>query len=232
MYEHFIHVLIMYLFFIYGGVNHENEFIKERGTLHTYLVVDWNGTVMSDVERAVLATNEVLKDYDLAPLNVLAFRESFTLPMSEWLTDLGVPEEFLDTAEAKWNEGMQNPAPMREGAADLIRELKNSGTTLGVVTAANQRSLDFDIEAAELQGVFDVLRSSAANKAQSLSELRKEKCRYVYVGDTTYDVLSARSAGYETVAISGGYQSNARLRTASPDHFAYNFEDLRSIVLG
>lgn len=200
--------------------------------MRTYLVVDWNGTVMSDVARAVRATNEVLKGYDLTGLDDAAFRETFTLPMSEWLTILGIAASELQEAELKWNDNMQNPAPMREGAASLLKEFSNAGISLGVVTAANQSSLDFDIATAGLTGVFDRLCASAVNKVESLRKLKRESGRYLYVGDTTYDVLSARQAGYETVAISGGYQSDARLQTASPDHLIPQFENLRSIVLG
>lgn len=199
--------------------------------MRTYLVVDWNGTVMSDVDRAVRATSEMLLGCDLAALDITEFRETFTLPMSEWLTGIGIPTSHLKEAEIRWNEHMQSPAPMREGAANLIREFKRSGISLGVVTAANQHSLHFDIDAAGLTSVFDVLRSSATNKEDSLRDLKQDDGRYVYVGDTTYDVISARQAGYETVAISGGYQSDTRLHTSSPDYFVSRFGDLRSIVL-
>ncbi|MGP6174603.1 HAD family hydrolase [Corynebacterium sp. A21] len=195
------------------------------------MIFDWNGTVMSDVERAVHATNAALKGCGINPVSTLEFQETFTLPMTEWLSELGVAEENLGTTEAKWNEGMQNPAQMRSGAADLIHTLKSKGVMLGVVTAANQKSLTFDIEAAQLQGVFDFVHSSVADKENCLRNLKSEEGRYLYVGDTAYDVLSARSAGYEAIAISGGYQSNARLQAAAPDHFAHSFQELATIAM-
>lgn len=185
---------------------------------------------MSDVQRAVDATNFAIKDREMPPLSFEQFRETFTLPMDTWLTGLGIPKEALQSTESRWNQAMQSPAPMRAGAAELLKSLKKAGIKLGVVTAANDEALQFDINAADLAGTFDYLHSAVTDKAQCLSNLKQEEGRYLYIGDTTYDIESARQAGYETIAISGGYQSDARLNSAAPDHLVSDFHDLEALI--
>lgn len=100
------------------------------------------------------------------------FQNSFTLPMKDWLRGMGIADSEVDGVEARWNTVMESPAPVRDGAADMLAELRRHGVVTGVVTAADAAVVHNDLERNGLAGVFDHVRASVADKAECLASLR------------------------------------------------------------
>jgi phosphoglycolate phosphatase len=193
------------------------------------VVLDWNGTVMADVDRAVEATNEVLAGYGLGALSRADFRAGWALPLRGWLVGLGIPVADAAAAEAAWNAAMaRRPAPVRPGAVDALAELTARGAYVAVVSAAGAEAVGSDVDAAGLGPHLHAVDAGVRDKAAHLAAHRDLRERAVYVGDTEYDVDSARRAGYLAVAITGGYRPRAALATADPDTL---LDDLRDLAL-
>lgn len=177
----------------------------------TLVVFDWNGTIMSDLCRAVRATNAVLTARGLAALTEARFQAGFTLPLAGWLAGLGVSD--ADVAEGEWNDALAAaPAHPRSEAAAVLAELVGHGALTGVVSAAGLAAVQADVDAAGLGPLLGSVRGGVADKAAHLSAVRGLRRRAVYVGDTEYDVRSALLAGFEAVAVTGGYRPAAALR--------------------
>jgi phosphoglycolate phosphatase len=195
-----------------------------RGDLADVMVVfDWNGTVMADVERAVAATNAVLAAHGIAPLDEAGFRESFRLPLAGWLGGLGVPE-----GEAAWNAAMAaRPALARPEAAAALAALHEAGALVAVVSAAGAEAVGADLAATGLAPYVGTVWTAVSDKASRLAEDRGLRPRAIYVGDTEYDVRAARRAGYEAVALTGGYRPAAALAEVGP---AAVLHDLHQVV--
>lgn len=191
---------------------------------------DWNGTAMLDVERATEAVNTVLDEHQLKPLTAAEFQNSFILPMSEWLADLGVQTEDLTAAEARWNEGMRSPAHVREELPATLAALHAKGIRTAVVTAAELESIHFDLEQAGLKEVFTDIRASVADKEEELKKFRAQSARVLYVGDTAYDVECANASFCTSVGITGGYQKAESLDAAQADFIIEDLTEVLDIV--
>lgn len=171
----------------------------------TMVVFDWNGTIMSDLRRAVGATNTVLTARGLAPLSEREFQDGFALPLAGWLARFGVAD--VDGAEAEWNVVLQAiPAAPRAEAAAVLAELVGRGALTAVVSAAGSAAVEADVATAGLSDLFGSVTGGVHDKAAHLAGLRGLRERAVYVGDTEYDVRSALRAGFEAVAVTGGYR--------------------------
>ncbi|WP_164737314.1 HAD family hydrolase [Georgenia sp. SYP-B2076] len=194
------------------------------------VLVDWNGTVMSDLGRAVGAINAATAPFGVRALDRAEFQDSFTLPMRTWLLDLGIAHEHVGRVEADWNSGMQAPAPLRSGVRETLATLRGQGIVTGVVTAANEAALRYDLRHHHLDGAFDHVHTSVRDKAARLTELRALGERAFYLGDTAYDIESARAAGYVAVGVSEGYQRPDVLAAAGADHHIDGFGDLLEIL--
>lgn len=136
------------------------------------VLFDWNGTVMDDLDRAVTATNDAVAGRGIPTMDRATFQNSFTLPMKDWLRGMGIADSEVDGVEARWNTVMESPAPVRDGAADMLAELRRHGVVTGVVTAADAAVVHNDLERNGLAGVFDHVRASVADKAECLASLR------------------------------------------------------------
>ena len=190
------------------------------------VLFDWNGTVMNDVARAADAANQALERFGMA-LSEEEFQLGFTLPLLEWFSDLGVPEEYAPAAADHWNRAMEVGAQARASAQETIAALRERGAITGVVTAAAPGSVRADLQANGLDGLFDLVHTDVADKVECLRSLRHLGEPALYVGDTAYDITSARAAGYTTVSIGGGYQHATILAGARPDH---HIEDLSAVL--
>lgn len=194
------------------------------------IVFDWNGTIMDDSERAARATNTVLTARGQRSLDIDEFRATFTLPLREWLTDLGVASTDAAAAENEWNAAMEAEAPVRPAARSVLVELRGRGARLGVASAAGAAAVQSDVRRAGLGDVLDFVATGVADKAAFLRSRREERARALYVGDTAYDMHSARTAGYRAVAITGGYQSAALLAAAKPDAVVADLGELCTLA--
>ncbi|MCX6467652.1 MAG: HAD hydrolase-like protein [Pseudonocardiales bacterium] len=182
----------------------------------TLVVFDWNGTIMCDLRRAVGATNAVLTARGLASLSARQFQDGFALPLAGWLDGLGIAD--AGRAEDEWNAALaEAPAAPRAEAAAVLTELVRRGALTGVVSAAGPAAVEADVAAAGLAGLLGSVTGGVDDKAAHLAGLRGLRRRAVYVGDTEYDVVSALRAGFEAVAVTGGYRPAAALRGTGAD---------------
>ena len=149
------------------------------------------------------------------------------LPLLDWFSAVGVPDEHTADTAAHWNRAMEVEAPARDSALETILAPRASGAVTGVVTAAAPGSVLADLRANGLEGMFDHVHTDVADKAGCLRSLRHLGGAAFYVGDTGYDITSARAAGYTTVSIDGGYQHPTVLAGARPDH---HIDDLPAML--
>ena len=132
------------------------------------VLFDWNGTVMDDLDRAVTATNDAVAGrgdrWTRAHIPELVHVADEELAPRDRNRNSEV-----DGVEARWNTVMESPAPVRDGAADMLAELRRHGVVTGVVTAADAAVVHNDLERNGLAGVFDHVRASVADKAECLA---------------------------------------------------------------
>lgn len=109
------------------------------------LALDWNGTVVDDVERAYVSLRAALGSVAVPPADLDAFRDGFRLPLSSWFAGLGVPSSLLTAVERRWNEEMcRRPAALSRGAEQLLLWCRAQVVPVRVVTGAEQRLVELD----------------------------------------------------------------------------------------
>lgn len=197
----------------------------------TMVVFDWNGTIMSDLRRAVCATNRVLTARGIGPLTEHEFQDGFHLPLRGWLAGLGVGAAAAPEAEREWNAALSTvPARPRAEALDVLAELVERGAVTGVVSAASTEAVRADVDASGMAGLFRQVAGGVDDKARHLAALRHHRERAFYVGDTEYDVASARTAGFVAVAVTGGYRPAEVLERAGADVVIASLRELLDVV--
>jgi phosphoglycolate phosphatase-like HAD superfamily hydrolase len=101
---------------------------------------------------------------------------------------------------------------------------------IGVASAATSDAVDADVDRAGLADHIDFVAAGVTDKADYLHSVRHLRRRALYVGDCEYDIDCARSAGFEAVAITDGYRSEADLLAAKPDIMLADLSDLTKIL--
>ena len=141
---------------------------------------------------------------------------------------LGVPEPAA--AEAEWNRGMVARATTARPGVMALRDLRERGVRMGVVSAAAAASVEADIGNLGLDGIWHTIDAPSVDKVVTLRRRREEATLAFYVGDTAYDMRCAVEAGYVSVAVSGGYADVDTLRRAGAACVIETLDELPSVI--
>ena len=126
--------------------------------------------------------------------------------------------------------GAAQSSPLYPGVIEMLDALRSEpGVLLGVATGKSRRGLDKLIEGHGLEGYFVTQQVADHHPSKphpsmiltALSETGVEAENAVMLGDTSFDMEMAASAGIDGVAVGWGYHPRARLGAARHhiDHF-------------
>jgi pyrophosphatase PpaX len=121
------------------------------------------------------------------------------------------------------------------GMGDALATLKAEGRKLGIVTSKRRKTAQLALDRLEIEHYFDTIATSddtATHKPSpepvqlALERLGVEPRDAAYVGDSPYDVGSARAAGVFAVAVSWGGMHNVE----DADAVVANTEELLAVL--
>ena len=130
------------------------------------------------------------------------------------------------------------PDPLYAGAREAIVALKDAGYLLGVATGNSRRGLDRVIAEHSLDGYFVTLQTADGHPSKphpsmievAVAETGADMAGTVMVGDTSYDMMMARSAGCHGVGVVWGYHSREELAGAGAHTILDEFAGLPPLV--
>ena len=198
-------------------------------TPRAHLVLDWNGTVVADLDRAVAATGAAAGG--LAPRSAAEFRDRFRLPLHAFVADLGVPPAIIPSTVDRWNREMAGrpptPAP---GARRLLRYARAAGVAVHVVSSAAPTLVHRDADALGMAALIDTVTGDAHPKRDAVARYTRTGAVTVYVGDTEYDIEEGLAAGAVAVGTTYGYRPAGALLRAGARLVVADLERLIPII--
>ena len=132
------------------------------------------------------------------------------------------------------------PETIFPGAIDVLDQLEDNGYVLAIVTSRSNRRFQDLIDQAGLAGRFVSVKTADQGPGKPNPFLLNEAMREagvtrddtVMIGDTTYDVLTARNAGTGAVGVTWGIHPAEELHGAGAHHVTDRFEDLHDLIEG
>ena len=123
------------------------------------------------------------------------------------------------------------------GIEEMLAGLKARGYKLGIASSKPEHFVLIVLEYFKIKEYFDVIVGSEmdgtrTNKAEVLEEalrrfgMEKHREQVILVGDREHDILGARKAGLDCVAVSWGYGSMEELTKAEPLKIVNSAEEL------
>ncbi len=205
------------------------------------LIFDWDGTLADSVGRIVEA------------MHVASTRSSLPLCSDEavkGIIGLGLPEairtlypQIGDVELLAFRQHYADhyialeaePSPLFVGVVESLEGFRRDGYHLAVATGKARRGLDRVLKAHGWEDFFDISRAAdeTASKPhplmleEILAHCRVPAGQALMVGDSSFDLLMARNAGMDSVAVSYGAQSVEALRTFEPRWVIDRFCELR-----
>lgn len=206
------------------------------------LIFDWDGTLADSIGRivesmrmaATLSGRQVLDDHAIKGIIGLGLPEAIrTLYPDITANDLvDFRQRYADSYMAMDDV----PSPLFDGVLESIEAFRAEGYQLAVATGKARRGLDRVLKAHDWLDYFDITRAAdeTASKPDPLMlheilqhcDVAPE--RALMVGDSSFDLLMARNAGMDSVAVGYGAQSLSSLREYEPRLAIDRFSELRT----
>lgn len=193
------------------------------------IVFDWDGTLLDSAGAIARAIQASARDLGLMEPSDLRARHVIGLGLQEALAyavpDL-TPEAYPDMVERYRHHYLSTDHELTlfPGSFELIEELAGSGRMLGVATGKSRKGLDRALVNSGLGPFFQATRCAdecfSKPHPQMLEELMEElgvaPSSTLMIGDTTHDLLMARNAGVDALAVEFGAHPREVLLGAAP----------------
>jgi len=194
-----------------------------RGKHH--VIFDWNGTLLDDVDTCVGIIGKIMHRRGLSPIDRDAYLECFRFPVLDYYKQLGFDFEVASFEELSkeficaYKEHLAD-VPLHAGVQAALQELAEAGIDRSVLSAAHERHLEAQLARYGLKQHFTHIYGLSDNYAHSkiarghqlLEQLGVPPEHLLLIGDTDHDAEVADSLGIDVLLVTGGHQSEARLR--------------------
>lgn len=125
------------------------------------------------------------------------------------------------------------------GVKELLAELRKNNAKLGIATGSSRPAFETLLELLGMEKVFDYTKTSSecALKPdpdmlnQILSEAGIDKENAVMVGDTIQDIIMAKNAGIDSIALVQGSDNKAALANMHSTYLFDNINDLYNAII-
>lgn len=208
-------------------------------------IFDCDGTLVDSLHVIAAAAAEAFISLDLAAPAAAQVQAFIGLPLIEALDRLapaGADREGLrDRYIEAYRTLIADPAmhePLYEGAAAALDEIEAAGVLLGIATGKGRRGLDAVLDRHGLSDRFVTVQTSDSGPGKpnpamllaAMSEAGVAPGETVMIGDTTFDVIMAGSAGVAAIGVEWGYHAAAELSSAGAAFLATDFTQVPPAV--
>jgi phosphoglycolate phosphatase-like HAD superfamily hydrolase len=202
------------------------------------LVFDFDGTLADTLSACLAVSNRLAAEFDYRRVDPEELEGLRGLSWQELRQFLGVPLVKVPLILARGRRLiLEDGCAVRPfpGLAEVLRDLRERGHRLGVVTSASSENVAAFLGVHGLD-LFDFVSASSSlwGKAKRLNDvLRREGLAprdVLYIGDETRDIEAAKKASIRSVAVTWGFNLRPALERFAPDFIAQEPRDLLRVV--
>lgn len=209
------------------------------------VIFDMDGTLLDTLEDLTDAVNYALAKMGM-PQRTIEEVRSFVGNGVKRLLELSVPdglenplfEETFEVFKDYYALHSSDKTKAYEGVAELLRELKDEGYALAIVSNkldARVKELSEQFFAGSVSVAIGELDGIAKKPApdmvyRALDELHMPAETAVYVGDSEVDLLTAQNAGLPCISVLWGFRDEDFLRECGATWFAHTPQEIKNFL--
>ena len=210
---------------------------------------DWNGTIFSDTAACCEAVNEVLKFLKLKPVSLKTYRAHFDVPVTKTYLGLGISQQQINNNSAEIVKTFHTNYEIR---AVKVRTRAYTRELLEWLSKNNIESIIFSnhidepikkqLKRLKLEKYFSYVIANSELNTSLNGRNKQEKLRdytqgknllpneILVIGDTVEEIEIGKELGVSTVAITQGFCSTTRLKSANPDYLIDSLKEVMGII--
>jgi phosphoglycolate phosphatase len=201
------------------------------------LIFDWDGTIVDSLGYIILRMQNAARELKLPIPTEDDIRVGIGLCLADQVARLFPGVDPKDFAEVYYQHYVNDQLEMNfyAGAVDTLATLKKRGFTLAVATSKARRSLEYVLKIAGLGHYFSATQCGDDGFPKPnpemiykiLDDLAVDKKNAIMIGDTSYDMLLAKNAGVDGLAVTYGVHNKEQLTPYAPVGYV---EDIKNLL--
>ncbi len=210
-------------------------------------IFDMDGTVVNSLNTIAYFANNALKEAGLPTIDTEEYKylvgNGAKTLIKRMIKTIGADEDFFEKVFEKYSKDYNNDflyfTEPYEGIIDMLKAIKAKGIITTIlsnkphVTAVKVSDALFSEELIDIcYGARDkiALKPDPAGVFNIIDELglKKEEC--IYIGDTSTDMLTGKSAGLYTVGVLWGFRKRDELEDNGADAIISHPSELLNII--
>lgn len=214
------------------------------------VVFDWNGTLIADTNACWEADNHVLEVFGGKSVDLKTYRSTIIIPAINFYTTHGCSRAELENNCEKLGQVFDlayEPRVLRcrtrRGTKKILLWLKKNSIRTIILSNHTIEGIMTQLYRLKIKNYFDDIVAnteiSSAMKSQNkreklkkyLSDNNIDRSEVIIVGDSPEEIEIGKLLHIKSCAITEGYYSIARLKSAKPDYLIHNLLDIKKIIL-
>jgi phosphoglycolate phosphatase len=212
-------------------------------------VFDVDGTLIDSQHNIVASMQQACERNGIVSPTPAEIRRIIGLSLSEAVARLlpGIEPGLLPRVVEDYKNGFQELRaradhfePLFPGVMEALAALEADGWVLAVATGKSRRGLLLMVERHGLDGRFVSLQTADDNPGKphpamlrrAIDEAGSRPEVAVMIGDTSFDMQMAKSAGARAIGVGWGYHASAELVEAGAERVVSSYPDLVGALSG
>jgi len=197
---------------------------------YSLIVFDWDGTLIDSIEQITTSLQVASKKVCGENLTEEAARNVIGLGLQEAIAQLhpdkpqALVHQIADAYRQHYLHENTVPARLFDGVPEMLDELFNKGFTLAIATGKSRVGLDHSLREHPVSHYFTTTRCAGENKSKPhpemllgiLNETRTDAGHALMIGDSEHDMMMAKNANVDAVAVTHGAHTADRLMAHKP----------------
>lgn len=197
---------------------------------YSLLVFDWDGTLIDSIEQITSSLQVASKMIFNEKVAEEAARSVIGLGLQEAIERLhpnepqALIEKMADAYRHHYLHENNVPAPLFEGVIDMLDTLLDKGFTLAIATGKSRTGLDHSLTEHPVRHYFTTTRCAGENQSKPhpemllgiLNDTETDARHALMIGDSEHDLMMAKNAKVDAVAVTHGAHTADRLMEHKP----------------
>ena len=213
-----------------------------------FAAFDLDGTLLNSIPSIVIGVRTCWQALGFPEVSDDQIRNIIGLPWEESVEMLMpgagsrevamIKEYHAEIARGERPPPDRPPETIFDGATEVLDALEANGYVLGIVTSRSNRRFHELLDKAGLEGRFVTVKTADLGPGKPNPFLLNEAMRdvgvdredTVMIGDTTYDIQTARNAGTGAIGVTWGVHPANLLEDAGAHHVVDRFDVLHDHI--
>lgn len=211
--------------------------------MEKYIFLDFNGTVLDDVDICLELLNDILIKTEAKPINKEKYLEVFGFPVKDYYVRAGVDftkkgfSELADYFIDEYTRRNVFECSIFPDFKDFISKARESGYKIVLCSASKLVLLIDQLKSFGIYELFDAVLGLEDHHAKSKIDVAKQFIQnnnidvnnVTFIGDTDHDYEVGVACGAKSILVSRGHQSLSHLQKVTKDIYPDLLTALESI---